>query len=97
MRYVIVDQDGASRGHFEAFSDLLHVIDEIRNEDVALVGDFFVIKYDDSGSRVGAPIEASHLVPLAAQEVAAVTVTEARDAPEAGSAGHWHAESLQTA
>jgi|SRR5215211_4545209 len=97
MRYVIVDQDGASRGHFDAFSDLLHVIDEIRSDDVSMVGDFFVLKYDESGSRVGAPLEASHLLPLAAQEVAAVTVTASSDAPEAGSAGHWHAESLQTA
>ncbi len=102
MRYVLADQDGASRGHFSVFYDLLGVIDEIRSDDADSVGEFCVLKYDDHGVRVGEPVAASHLVPLAAEVVATTVSISSTDGESRayGAAGAWHAhfsDPLQTA
>jgi hypothetical protein len=75
MRYVIIDLDGASRGHFDVFSDLLEVIDDVRRDDPEMVDELHVLQYDDDGERVGAPIPALTLLPQNAADVADVTVS----------------------
>jgi hypothetical protein len=75
MRYVIVDLEGASRGHFATYSDLLEVIDETRADDPSLLNDLLVLRYDDGGGRVGDPIQAGQLAPRSFEDVPVLTAT----------------------
>lgn len=71
MRWVIIDDEGASRAYFGSISDLLHALDEIVGEDPGIIGEFAVLAYDHQGNRVGDAIEAKNLVPRNIQAVTA--------------------------
>jgi hypothetical protein len=87
MRYVIVDQEGASRGHFEVFADVLRAIDDSR-DDEAMIRELCVLEYDDRGKRVGTAIDAASLVPRAAEELASVS----QSSGVAETYSDWHME-----
>ena len=75
MRYVIADAEGASRGHFDDYGDVLEVIDEARRDDRALLGELMILRYDEHGARVGEPVPAERLAHQAARDSAVVIGT----------------------
>jgi hypothetical protein len=91
MRYVIVDQDGASRGHFDVFSDVLKALDDSR-ADEEMLREFCVLQYDDQGERVGVPIEAVALLPRAARDLASLSLSLGVAETYGGTAGSWHVQ-----
>ena len=101
MRYVIVDQEGASRAHLASPGDLLLLVDEIVREDPEVAEDLYVLNYDDSGRRVDPPIELRRFVSRSVDSaaIAVVLSTSAAVAASYGPAGMVHSvqEDLQPA
>lgn len=95
MRYVIVDDTGSSRANFDDVDALLAVIDELSRDDAEMLEEIAVLRYDDAGDRVGAPIEGKALLTKSAAELSvgiSVSVNEADGLaenyrPATGSAG----------
>ena len=70
MLYALIDLDGAVRARFQDAASLLCEIDAIAAEDLEVLEDLAVLKYDAVGDRVGSPTPAASLVIRPAAELA---------------------------